>query len=152
MFFVKCPNCGKCHHETTDKFDPNVRPNGSMVRLLDPWRKWGWTPFGGQDGRDIAYAESAATLASDMFCPGCGSPLAPGGRLTVIDEGLKPADAAEEKVEQSEGDEQGKGENDQKELIASMVKEGKTRKEMMTATGLNFTSLSAKIKEVNKNG
>ena len=81
---IKCPSCCDCYHETTENFNPDVQPNGSMVRLMEPWRGWGWSPFGDDDDRDIEFAETAATLSSDLICPGCGSPLAPDGRLIVL--------------------------------------------------------------------
>lgn len=98
MGLIKCPSCCQCYHETTDKFNPDIRPDGSMVRLKEPWRSWGWSPFGdSEDGREIRFAETSATLASDMNCPGCGSPLAPSGRLTVIEEEVKLPEPVEEK-------------------------------------------------------
>jgi hypothetical protein len=81
---VKCPNCGKIFWETTDKYDPNVSPNGSMVRLLEPWKSNNWPVFG--DGVMIA---SASTLAAEMDCPACLSQLAPSGRLTTIEDEVK---------------------------------------------------------------
>lgn len=75
---VQCPGCKKVYHETTEKFDPDVRPNGAMVRLLDPWKGWGWAAF------DAEGEAVSTTLCSEMLCPGCTAPLAPSGRLTVI--------------------------------------------------------------------
>ncbi|OGP67110.1 MAG: hypothetical protein A2W27_08200 [Deltaproteobacteria bacterium RBG_16_44_11] len=81
---VQCPGCKKIFHETTEKFDLNVRPNGAMVRLLEPWKGWGWAAF------DAEGAAVSTTLCSEMLCPGCTAPLAPSGRLEVI---LTPEDA-----------------------------------------------------------
>jgi len=82
---VKCPNCKKIMHFTSELFNPNVRCNGSMVHLINPWRKWGWPSFGGAgDGRLPKHAEVKGTLASDMICPSCTMPLAPSGHLTVL--------------------------------------------------------------------
>jgi hypothetical protein len=75
---VQCPGCKKVFHETTEKYDPDVRPNGAMVRLLEPWKGWGWAAF---DAEGLA---ASTTLCSEMLCPGCTAPLAPSGRLTVI--------------------------------------------------------------------
>jgi len=133
MALIKCPNCGQCFHETTEKFNPDIRPNGSMVRLRQPWRGWGWSPFGGEDGRDIRFAESEATLCSDLRCPCCGSPLAPGGRLTTVEEPKQ---------------EIAKSEVSKKELIASMIAEGKPWKEMLKESGMNFKELSVMVKEI----
>ena len=144
MTLIRCPNCVQSFHETTEKFNPDVRPNGSMVRLRQPWRGWGWSPFGGEDGRDIRFAESEATLCSDLRCPGCGSPLAPGGRLTIIEE-------------PKQGPQEEKGESisggvikikEPKELVAAMISAGKPWKEMLKKCGLNAKGLSEMIKEV----
>jgi hypothetical protein len=75
---IQCPGCKKVFHETTEKYDPDVRPNGAMVRLLEPWKGWGWAAF---DAEGLA---ASTTLCSEMLCPGCTAPLAPSGRLTVI--------------------------------------------------------------------
>ena len=80
---VVCPGCKQVFHETTDAFDPHRPANGAMVRLLDPWRKWGWCAFG-NDGLSPEIAEKPSTYWSMMECPGCCAPLAPGGRLTVV--------------------------------------------------------------------
>lgn len=76
---VKCPGCGGIFYETTEKFNPDVLPNGSFVRLIDPWKTWNWDVFDGATG-------SNATMCSQMNCTSCGTPLAPNGRLTVITE------------------------------------------------------------------
>ena len=78
---VICPSCKRSFWETTDKYDPNKPPNGSMVRQLDFYRKNHWPVFG--DGVMIA---SAGTLAAEMDCPACLAQLAPSGRLRVIEE------------------------------------------------------------------
>jgi hypothetical protein len=77
---VQCPGCKKVYYETTEKYDPDVRPNGAMVRLLDPWKGWGWPGF------DPDGATKSTTLCAEMLCTGCSDPLAPSGRLTVIQE------------------------------------------------------------------
>ena len=75
---IQCPGCKKVYHETTEKYDPDVRPNGAMVRLLEPWKGWGWAAF------DAEGQAVSTTLCSEMLCPGCTAPLAPGGRLTIL--------------------------------------------------------------------
>ena len=147
MALIKCPTCGQCYHETTKKFNPEVRPNGSMVRLSNPWRSLGWSPFGDEDGRDIRFAESEATLCSDLRCPGCLSPLAPSGRLKVIYETPQPLPSEEKINEVIEIVEA----VTKKELVASMVAEGKPWKEMLKVSGLGFKELSEMVKEVQGN-
>lgn len=75
---VKCKSCGQIRHETTDKYDPDVRPNGAMVRLINPWKDWHWDCF------DEAGQGISTTPCSMMVCPGCAAPLCPSGRLTVL--------------------------------------------------------------------
>jgi len=75
---VQCPNCKKVCHKTNDTFDPDVRPNGAMIDLLDPWKTYGWGKFG-----EDSYG-GAGVMSSDMLCPLCQAPLAPSGRLTLV--------------------------------------------------------------------
>lgn len=75
---IQCPGCKKVYHETTEKYDPDIRPNGAMVRLLEPWKGWGWAAF------DAEGQAVSTTLCSEMLCPGCTAPLAPSGRLTIL--------------------------------------------------------------------
>lgn len=81
---VICPGCRKSYHETTEAFDADKSPRGNMVKLKDPWRKWGWCSFGDAgNGIPPKMAESPRTLWSAMDCPGCGAPMAPSGKLLV---------------------------------------------------------------------
>lgn len=81
---VICPGCRKSYHTTTEAFNPYRPANGAMVRLKDPWRKWGWCSFGDAgNGLPPNIAERPDTYWSMMECPGCGAPLAPSGHLTV---------------------------------------------------------------------
>jgi len=75
---VKCPQCKRTYYETTDTFNPDVRPNGSMLRLKEPWNSRGWPTYGADR------VEGKSLLALDMECTGCGAPLAPSGRLSVV--------------------------------------------------------------------
>ncbi|MHB9098544.1 MAG: hypothetical protein ACYC5X_12070 [Syntrophales bacterium] len=68
---VKCPNCKRSDlFETTEKYLPDVTPNGSFVRSLAKYH--------------IDWLTSSTTLASEMTCPECLAQLAPSGRLVVI--------------------------------------------------------------------
>jgi hypothetical protein len=78
---VQCPNCKRIFWETTENYNPEVSPNGSMVRLLEPWKSNHWPVFG--DGVMITVS---GTLAAEMDCPACLAQLAPSGRLSVIEE------------------------------------------------------------------
>ena len=77
MSKVKCTVCRQVCFETTDKYDPNITANGSMVRKLVPWV--------------IDWLCASTTLASEMTCPKCGvAQLAPAGKLTVVPEAEAP--------------------------------------------------------------
>ena len=96
---VQCPNCKKICHKTTDAYDPDIRANGAMVELLEPWKSWGWGKFG--DYRN----GGSEIMASDMQCPCCEAPLAPAGRLQVvrdIKQEIKKEDSPVEKETDSE--------------------------------------------------
>jgi hypothetical protein len=81
---IICPGCRKSYHTTTAAFNPYQSPRGDMVHLKDPWRKWGWCSFGDAlNGIPVEIAERKNTYWSMMECPGCGTPLAPSGTLTV---------------------------------------------------------------------
>lgn len=67
---VKCTNCGRMDFETTDKYNPDVMPNGSMVKCTLPYH--------------IDWLCASTTLASEMTCPECLAQLAPSGRLVVV--------------------------------------------------------------------
>lgn len=86
---VKCPNCGQIRHETTEHYQPDQTPKGHFVRLIDPWKKWGWNDF---DDEGIAIS---TTVCSMMTCPGCSAPLAPKGRLRIFVEPEKIKTQAE---------------------------------------------------------
>jgi len=64
---VQCPSCKALTHQTTDLYDPDIRPDRTMVELLEPYKSWGYG-----DG------------FQDIECPACESPLAPSGRLRVV--------------------------------------------------------------------
>ena len=74
---VQCPNCKRKDFETTERYEPDVRPNGSFVRCLLPYH--------------IDWLTSSTTLASEMNCPECGCSLAPSGRLIVVQETAIPS-------------------------------------------------------------
>lgn len=67
---IMCPNCKRKDFITTEKYDPNVTPNGSMVKCTLPYK--------------IDWLCSVTTLASEMTCPECLAQLAPSGKLIAI--------------------------------------------------------------------
>ncbi len=66
---IQCPNCRRLDFETTEKYIPDVTPNGSMVKCLLPYH--------------IDWLCSSTTGVSEMTCPECLAQLAPSGRMTV---------------------------------------------------------------------
>jgi hypothetical protein len=80
---VQCPICKRKDFETTEKYDPDVTPNGSFVRCLRPYQ--------------IDWLTSSTTLCSEMTCPECCALMAPSGRLTVIPDVIEE-EATEEPV------------------------------------------------------
>jgi uncharacterized protein YbaR (Trm112 family) len=73
---VVCPQCKRKLFETTPKYNPDISPNGSMLKFLG--------------GYHIDWLTTSATKCSELACPECQGQLAPFGRLTVIEES-KPA-------------------------------------------------------------
>jgi hypothetical protein len=67
---VVCPNCKRRDFVTTEKFNAEKPPNGSMVKCLLPYR--------------IDWLCSPVTRHAEMTCPECCALLAPQGRLTVV--------------------------------------------------------------------
>ena len=115
---VQCPNCRRIFWETTDKYNPDIRPNGSMVRLLEPYKSNTWPIFG-----DGVMRATAGTLAAEMDCPACLAQLAPSGRLRVIpdpvseecDEGISAEDSGNSSS--GEDDQENLGGDDQTESV-----------------------------------
>lgn len=84
---VKCINCGRSgDFITTDKFDPDETPNGSMVKCLLPYH--------------IDWLTLSTTKAAEMTCPECLAQLAPSGRLTVLPRPKTLMETEEAMVEQ----------------------------------------------------
>jgi hypothetical protein len=67
---VKCPNCGRTDFITTDKYNPDVRPNGGMVKCTLPYY--------------IDWLTTSSTVCAEMTCPECMAQLAPSGVLNVL--------------------------------------------------------------------
>ena len=67
---VQCPNCKRKDFATTDKFNPDDRPHGGMVKCLLPYH--------------IDWLTTLTTLCAEMTCPECLAQLAPSGVLYVM--------------------------------------------------------------------
>ena len=72
---IQCVSCKRIIAETTDKFKPDDRPNGSMLQLVEPYKSRGWA-------LDMNWTNS--TCCAELFCPECEYPLAPSGRFNLI--------------------------------------------------------------------
>jgi hypothetical protein len=83
---VVCPQCKRKKFVTTEHYNPDISPNGSMVRFLG--------------GYHIDWLTTSATKVSEMACPECQGQLAPSGRLTVIEETKTLMETEEAMVEQ----------------------------------------------------
>jgi uncharacterized protein YbaR (Trm112 family) len=68
---VVCPQCRRRLFVTTEHYNPDISPNGSMVRFLG--------------GYHIDWLTTSTTKCSEMACPECQGQLAQSGRLTVIE-------------------------------------------------------------------
>lgn len=67
---IQCPNCKRKDFETTKKYNPDLPPNGSMVKSLLPYQ--------------IDWLCSSTTKGAEMTCPECLAALVVKGRLTII--------------------------------------------------------------------
>ena len=77
---IKCQNCKGVYHSISDKYDPNILPNGSMVRLLEKYEKLHWSAFA--DGLKAC----KGTAYSSLRCPSCSASMLIKNRLVVIPE------------------------------------------------------------------
>lgn len=77
---VKCQCCKGIFHETTDKYNPAILPNGSMVQLIEPYLRQKWSAFA--DGLKAC----KGTSYSSMRCPSCTASMLRKNRLVVIPE------------------------------------------------------------------
>jgi len=80
MAKVKCPGCNTIYYETTEAYDPEQRANGAMLELVEPYKSRGWGKY------ESGNFGGAEVLAAEMLCVGCGAPLAPSGRVKMIEE------------------------------------------------------------------
>jgi len=83
---VACPLCRRKLFVTTEHFNPDISPNGSMVKFLG--------------GYHIDWLTTSATKAAEMACPECQAQMAPSGRLTVIEDPKTIMETEEAMVDQ----------------------------------------------------
>ena len=70
---VICPLCGGSHYETTDQYSPDKHAHPGMLRMVEPYRSYGWQ----QPPQDPSAGSGC------LECCECGSALAPNGFLKV---------------------------------------------------------------------
>ena len=87
---IQCVSCKRIIAETTDKFDPDARPNGAMLKLVEPYKSRGWA-------LDMNW--TVGTCCAELFCPECEYPLAPSGRFTFVPEFSVPSEELISKIE-----------------------------------------------------
>ena len=76
---VICLGCRGQYHTTTARFDPDVMPNGAMLKLLPKYGYAGycWSTF----------AENECVILAELVCPSCGTEyLNQNNRLTLAEE------------------------------------------------------------------
>lgn len=83
---IQCPVCRRKDFITTEKYDPNVTPNGSMVKCLLPYH--------------IDWLTTSTTKAAEMTCPECLAQLSPSGRLIIVEEKKTLVEVEEEMEKQ----------------------------------------------------
>lgn len=83
---VVCPLCRRKLFVTTEHYNPDISPNGSMLKFLG--------------GYHIDWLTTSTTKCSELACPECQAQLAPSGRLTVIEEPKTLMETEEAMVEQ----------------------------------------------------
>jgi len=69
---IVCPLCRRKLFVTTEHYNPDISPNGSMLKFLG--------------GYYIDFLCASTTGVAELTCPECQAQLAPSGRLTVIEE------------------------------------------------------------------
>ena len=83
---VVCPLCRRRLFITTEHYNPDISPNGSMLKFLG--------------GYHLDFLLTSTTKAAELCCPECQGQLAPSGRLTVIEEPKTIMETEEAMVEQ----------------------------------------------------
>ncbi|HBA73466.1 MAG TPA: hypothetical protein DCZ63_15125 [Geobacter sp.] len=73
MADVICPNCNERFHSTTDRYNPDLPPNGSMFRLKQQYVENGWSSF----------IEDESTIQDNLICPECGGSYREGNPARV---------------------------------------------------------------------
>lgn len=73
MADVICISCAGRYHETTERYNPDLPPNGSMFRLKQQYVENGWSSF----------VEDESTIQDNLICPECGGSYREGNPARV---------------------------------------------------------------------
>ena len=68
---IICPQCGSCHFETTDQYDPEKHVHSGMLRLKEPYASYGWMPP----------PPDPSAGSGSLECAECGALIAPEGKF-----------------------------------------------------------------------
>ena len=74
---VICPQCFQSSHELTENYDKTKPINGTMVKLSEPYRSYGWETHAEDD---LGISEG------DILCGHCGEQLVKGNMIITEDE------------------------------------------------------------------
>lgn len=86
MADVICPGCRGRYHETTDAFDPEAPPNGTMFRLKDQ--------YGPQGYHWSSFAPSLGVIGALLVCPNCDVPYVGNSGRVMLDGEVEPKQTA----------------------------------------------------------
>ena len=70
---VFCPSCGLSYFTTTKEYNPDIDANPAMLDLKPQYKEWGWEEL----------PKDSSMGYGCISCPGCGSAMAPSGRVRV---------------------------------------------------------------------
>jgi len=86
MADVICPHCNERPHTTTERYNPDIPPNGSMFKLKPKYVENGWNSF----------IEDDSTIQDNLICPECGGQYREGNQARVrVDQDQYAAEQAE---------------------------------------------------------
>ena len=126
MSDVVCRSCRMICHETTHRFNPEVKCHGAMFKVKERFRSYG--PF----------KEVDTTQPGHLECPNCGTLYVDGGGVFCCE--LKGDGVAPHK---SKGIDSSKN-----ATILHMLKNGSTNTEIGNAIGASRQAVTQRLKEL----
>jgi len=73
---VICPGCTGVYHECNERYDPDIPANGTMFRLREPWKSYGWTDF----------PKDEHVCFGGLVCPHCDTPYTDSAGKVTLEE------------------------------------------------------------------